>query len=534
MDASLKTSGPTRSPEDEYLAVLSGLSSTIVSFKPLAAFVDLEKAAGPGDGPAGAYSTTESVIKVIEYHEKLPSVVRDINEQQLKGELERDAPHRVFLVENLSPRIILLLGGYLNINPQFFLDYLDAMPDDYDVTAGASMNRLRRGIVPTPWFRFESVEAHTPMLGSRTSMGEHVALQFICPKEFDGNKRPPRNLPDRIQADLTKMNVERVAGLYVPISRDGFQFPLVAMARQCAAVWAGTSNNGSRHIWQVVLLDPSFRTQSSVYGKIKDSEYKPLVQHFMPPASMRPSPHPFPRTRRWIDMLAHYLTCDILGHAVGPPLVSDILRNLVRFIVMEWMCVSTYLERDMNTIEWILERDSLPLESLEEMQKRLFSSRRRIRKYKQLLDLQVTLLRDYLPKQFKSEANAIDVNGVLGSNNESVQALIQARDLIAQSQVRVFESVEFIGSIISVRQGTLSLGHNKLLGFLTILATWGLPFNLLAAVLGMQTEFGYGQSKWNEFIIIACSLAAAISVLFMLYVWFIKGVRSGYFRVKFD
>lgn len=134
----------------------------------------------------------------------------------------------------------------------------------------------------------------------------------------------------------------------------------------------------------IILLDPPFRAQSQDYGEIKDSVYNPIVRHLMPHAGKGSSVHPVPLTRRGIDLTAHYLTCGSLGQGVGIPPVSSLLGDLVLMIAYEWTNVATYVERDLNTIEWRLERDSLPIEGLSEMQQRLFSNRRRFRKYKQL------------------------------------------------------------------------------------------------------------------------------------------------------
>lgn len=103
-----------------------------------------------------------------------------------------------------------------------------------------------------------------------------------------------------------------------------------------------------------------------------------------------------------------------------------------------------------------------------------------------------------------------------------------------QNHARLLESLELIASLISVRQGILSLAQNRNLGFLALVATWALPFNVFGAVLGMQTEFGYGQSKWSLFLILACSTAVVLSLAYLVYVWSIRGLKSKHTATKFD
>ncbi|KFA46591.1 hypothetical protein S40293_11387 [Stachybotrys chartarum IBT 40293] len=293
-----------------------------------------------------------------------------------------------------------------------------------------------------------------------------------------------------------------------------------------------TPANATRTV--IILLDPPFRAQSGDYGEIKDSVYNPIVRHLTPHAGAGSSVHPVPLTRRGIDLMAHYLTCDFLGQGVGIPSVSSVLRDLVLMISYEWTNVATYFERDLNTIEWRLERDSLPIEALAEMQQRLFSNRRRLRKYKQLLDGQIASLQDdCLPANFAISNPAHHSQGHEQLETSPINAhLVEARQLMEQNHARLLESLELIASLISVRQGILSLSQNRNLGFLALVATWALPFNVFAAVLGMQTELGYGQSRWNLFLILACSTAALLSLAYLVYVWSIRGLKSR--STKFD
>lgn len=174
----------------------------------------------------------------------------------------------------------------------------------------------------------------------------------------------------------------------------------------------------------------------------------------------------------------------------GVPHQLVILQDLYRIIASEWVTVNTYIERDLNTIEWRLETDqNVGLEDFEFFLGKLFILRRRIGKYRILVDEQLELFRNQTAESWRHSNAASGLSHIIQND------LKQVEQLIARNSSRISESVELITSVMSVREGETSIKQNQTLGVLTFVATVVLPFNLVAAILGMQTEYGFSRPQ---------------------------------------
>jgi Mg2+ and Co2+ transporter CorA len=195
----------------------------------------------------------------------------------------------------------------------------------------------------------------------------------------------------------------------------------------------------------------------------------------------------------YMDSLVHYLRhSDVLKGRVHPhPLL--IIQGLARIIASEWIVVNTYIERDLNNIEWTLETENVTIEVFEGFIKRLFILRRRIGKYKTLLDDQLTLFLHQMPAYGDTAGNnTVEAQVFAGMKDD----LVQVQGAIDRNTDRISQTLELITSIMSVRQGATSMTQNQTLGFLTILATVALPFNTIATIVGLQTDYALGHHKW--------------------------------------
>jgi Mg2+ and Co2+ transporter CorA len=67
--------------------------------------------------------------------------------------------------------------------------------------------------------------------------------------------------------------------------------------------------------------------------------------------------------------------------------------------------------------------------------------------------------------------------------------------LIAQNSSRISENLKLITSVMTVREGGMLIKQSQTLGVLTFVATVVLPFNLVAAIPGMQTGYEYSQPQ---------------------------------------
>jgi hypothetical protein len=166
-------------------------------------------------------------ISYIAFGEReLPTKPIDIKEENLEKSLAEDKESKLYIVENISPSVAALFGGTWNVDPQFFLDYLD----------------------DTPWWRIVDVELHLDALPSvRKTQSDHIAFKFVAPREFHAldESEPPRKIPDRLEAVQLASGIKKIGGAQNPIPRDGREFHPVGLIRRAAAVWFGPDSSAT-------------------------------------------------------------------------------------------------------------------------------------------------------------------------------------------------------------------------------------------------------------------------------------------------
>jgi Mg2+ and Co2+ transporter CorA len=197
-----------------------------------------------------------------------------------------------------------------------------------------------------------------------------------------------------------------------------------------------------------------------------------------------------------------------------------VLEDLCRIIASEWIAVNTYIERYLNAIEWRLETDKhLTLETFGGFLDRLFIIRRRIAKYKALVEEQVESCGTSMPAIWGSSKH--DHDAAIAAA-EIKKDLAQIQKLIESNSKRVTESVDLITAIMSVREGETSIDQTRGLGFLTVIATIFLPFNTVTAILSMQTDFQPG--KWRFWLLVAISAGICLCI-WLAYIAYQLGAR---------
>jgi hypothetical protein len=202
------------SPEDDYHIFVSETASKIDKFKVLHAFVTLST--------KRALESNVHITVITFSNQEMPAK-REITGSKLK-ELQRGVDHQLYIVENITPTVLTLLGGYCNVDPQFFLDYLDAILRTQHDSKESRANRTE--VEPRPWYRLGDLEETLPVLRSIQSKMDHIHSRFIGPREYqpEDTKALPVELPDRIEPDLDKRSVERIVGGHNPIPHDGKSF----------------------------------------------------------------------------------------------------------------------------------------------------------------------------------------------------------------------------------------------------------------------------------------------------------------------
>lgn len=174
------------------------------------------------------YNATASITMVEFFEQANPSVHIEVKETDLERYLASGSSYQLCIIENVTPGVLALLGGYWKVDPQFFLDHLDS----------------------SEWYRLREIEDHLPALISVQEQSHHVHFRFIGPREvhpYDLSDAYP-HIPDPIEQDSSNTVVARIAGALNPLGRDGKSFAPVVMTRQTATAWFDSSDQ--KRSWQ--------------------------------------------------------------------------------------------------------------------------------------------------------------------------------------------------------------------------------------------------------------------------------------------
>jgi len=258
MASPLTDTATLTSPQNEYKNFLRITASRLSKFKPLDTFLHSK-------------TNVPARITAIKFRNgSVPSKESDINELELENQLKhRNDPndHQLFIVENITPNVVALIGHYCKVDPQFFLDYLDAvLLSEFNPIHSLHNSRVmetlpwarlgkiwehvklfetklpqnsHRQIESLSWYRLGNIEEHLPALRSVQRDMNHIHIRYIGPREYQPTDpiTSPTELPDHIEPEQDKSNVERVAGGHIPIPLEGQRFYPAAMTRHSAAAW---------------------------------------------------------------------------------------------------------------------------------------------------------------------------------------------------------------------------------------------------------------------------------------------------------
>ena len=211
-------------------------------FKPLQSFLSLQE-------------TRTSNIKSVDLFEDDGSVAlraETVLEDDLPKAIGDGSSRRLFIVENLSPGTATTIGDCLGVDPEFFIDYIDAIPSEFVISKEGKDEEAghRRELMPRPWYRFEKVDGYLPMLSSVKPRSKHINIQHIGPIEYETSLS--KNLAEPTLSTLPHINVARKAGLHYPIDHNlngRNKLNKIAMARHTVAVWFKPPDDLSQPKW---------------------------------------------------------------------------------------------------------------------------------------------------------------------------------------------------------------------------------------------------------------------------------------------
>ena len=87
----------------EYQAFVEDLSSKESRFQPLSAFLSFA-------------SSTKAKIHLVAFQNNAPPEFPDVTEDDLEARLQKNIDHELYIIEDLSPKALRILGGYCKVD----------------------------------------------------------------------------------------------------------------------------------------------------------------------------------------------------------------------------------------------------------------------------------------------------------------------------------------------------------------------------------------------------------------------------------
>lgn len=198
-----------------------------------------------------------------------------------------------------------------------------------------------------------------------------------------------------------------------------------------------------------------------------------------------------------------------------------IIHDLYRIMGSEWVAVNTYVERELGTIDFRLEKEHpVKTEVLEEFLYKLFFLRRRVALYEKLVKEQLHSCKMKGREKWRLPSTA-DINQKGGSGFiDEVSSALESDfghlyELFCRNSERITQMSSVLMALISVRESQATIAQSQSLGLLTVVATVFLPFNTVATVMNIGGELSpTGAKSWifwvSSSIICICLLVVYV------------------------
>jgi Mg2+ and Co2+ transporter CorA len=176
--------------------------------------------------------------------------------------------------------------------------------------------------------------------------------------------------------------------------------------------------------------------------------------------------------------------------------------------------MNEYVNRELATIEYILEKEEPTFRDLEVYLKDLYIYRRRVTRYHELITQakeqctsrgQQSWLRDLTSPFLLEHAKDMEAD------------FIYLQDKALASSRRIEKNIDLLTALVSIGEGKQTLDENHALARLTLLATVFIPFSTVATIFSIQGGYGPGQGMFWLFWAIAIPLTGLVLILSAMY-----------------
>ncbi|KAN0117924.1 hypothetical protein V8E51_003901 [Hyaloscypha variabilis] len=420
---------------------------------------------------------------------------------------------RLIIVENICAQTISLLGERFAIDPQFFADHLNN----------------------EPWYRIANVPDRIPALPSTQKYHDFLQLRYIEPRKISsyqdlfhgdqpfvveaenaevvGDETLVSDAKSFMKPDEKTTRIPRKAGKLTPRVRKGREFEPLLCTRQVITAWFEKNDDGSVGWTGVILLDPPFKLPAgNLY--CEPAGHRSFNRRVSLLDDVQNTPQPTSNHEALVCHLRErFSNCPSLLESAK----SDcflVLGDIYRLVASNWIVINEYVNRELATIEYILEKEEPTFRDLEVYLKDLYIYRRRVTRYHEL----ITQAKEQCTTRGQRSWSHGDTSALSLEHAKDMEAdFIYLQDKVLATSRRIEKNIDLLTALVSIGEGKQALDENRALAKLSLLATVFLPFSTVATIFSIQGGYGPGEDMFWMFWAIAIPLTALVLALSVLY-----------------
>lgn len=404
----------------------------------------------------------------------------------LSHEKNREAPLRLFIVEDLSQQVIEQLGARFDIDPMFFREQIDEYVWHNVRDPWAKSPALLSTMKHRHWFRLRNMR-----------------LRYYKSKdEYDDARSEANtwNVVRRPDNDENHWNFQDGEGT------------VVSVMRTRTSMWVGKDKKCGNGTVGVVLLDPTMSQGQPLWYDRFNWLPIPKIGEKVPSVKQSQSWY-----KDIVNMTAAFPWFEAAeGHEINPQVLA---KPTLYTICAEWLVVCEYVKARLSQIEWELELPRLfrsKGDAIETSLKRLHTWRRQVPTMKEMI---IETLEQALPAAARLTSNP-RVNSFSPSSPMSTRSVITDFSVINFDDVSGYEDVildlkrvltainylqervdrltDIVTSEINIEDSRRGLEENHNMARLTWLATIFVPLSFIASfysmnedITALKTTYGY-------------------------------------------
>jgi len=170
-----------------------------------------------------------------------------------------------------------------------------------------------------------------------------------------------------------------------------------------------------------------------------------------------------------------------------------ILQDIYKLVASEWVVLDEYVNRELATIEYNLEKEIPSFRELDGFLKYLYIYKRHTARYHELITEAKMQCSERGQQCWPSDpSSTIAADRAQDLTNDFTYLQKKTQGTIQ----RIEKDMDLLTALVAIGEGERALAENRGVARLTLLATFFLPFSTVATILSMQGNFAPGATQF--------------------------------------